>query len=103
MGSRHTKQLRKKSFKCMLGTSTHCMICRHLCFSLPGVHMEGSHAHNARQLLSFIGCRPVESIHSLTCIDSSCLLTSIHKNKKNFMKGKVVKHSAPPVLMGAQI
>src|SRR4051812_5234110 len=88
MGSTHTTQLRKRNFKCMFGTITHCMICRHLRFSLPGVCMEDSHAHNAEQLLSFIGCRRVESIPALTCIDSSCLWT-IHSEKTRRISCKV--------------
>jgi len=45
----------KKTSKCMFGTSTRCMTCRRMRFSLAPVFMEGSHAQHARQLFSFIG------------------------------------------------
>ena len=52
--------------------STHA--CRRMHYSLAGVCMEGSRAPHARELLSFIGFRPVTSFLASTCIDSSWIL-----------------------------
>src|SRR3954469_13959568 len=77
---------------------------RRLHFLLRGVCTEGSHARNASLLLSFIGCRRVASILPSTCIDNSWPLDhGFRKDKKNFTKGKVVEHEAPPMMTGAQI
>src|SRR3954465_5315400 len=58
----------------MSSTCTRRMTCRRMRYSLAGVCMEGSRAPHARELLSFVGFRPVASILASTCIDSSWIL-----------------------------
>ena len=94
MGSRDMTPLQNKTSKCMCGTCNRRMTCRRMRYSLAGVCMEGSRAPHARELFSFIGCRRVASILASTCI--------FRKDKKNFIKGTVVKNSAPPALTGQQ-
>ena len=52
------------------------MTCRRIHYSLAGVCMEGSRAPHARELLSFIGFRPVASFLASTCIDSYWYIVS---------------------------
>jgi hypothetical protein len=54
-GYEHRTELRRKTLKCMFGTSTPCKTYQRMVYSAPGVFTVSSHAHFARKLLGSFG------------------------------------------------